>query len=571
MEVKAYELVLLVTAPLTAVLAALCAKLSRRRLFLYLGFFTWLSLSLWALASSFQALEYTEGAGKLFYAMGAWEEPLGIVLELNGPSWIAAAALLLIASALWLISLSSRDFDAYFFLFFALVVFSLNGIFFGRDLFNLFVLFEILSLSAMLLIAYDRSGPALLAAFRYLMMSTVSIMFFLFGLWIIYQESGSLALGPVDTSTTVMSFAVAALYIGLLTRGALIPFHAWLPEAHAAAPYPASALLSGFVVKAPLFVLLHLQISMGPAPVDRFLVPLGLVSALAGGLFAFVQRDAKKVLAYLTVSQMGLLTAGFAAAWSAQVGGAAGAAAAVAESAAETAAAASLLLALLAHGLYKSLLFLSIGELTHRVGSRDTETVRGLFRLSPLKGILFFVGAASPAALPFSAGYGGKFLLSKVLASHPLSILAYAAAALSFAALVKLSRMWTGRPSAGVERCIEERSRKQGDQPSPIPSFLGHLLLAGALISLGIFPQVFLHIAARLSGALEEGHSFVLSNTALYSPPELLKLAGIMVTGTLLFSLGNRFDGRRMGKQSFNTSMRLMTGGIILFILLAAI
>jgi formate hydrogenlyase subunit 3/multisubunit Na+/H+ antiporter MnhD subunit len=561
MEEKAYELVLLVTAPLTAVLAALCAKLSRRRLFLYLGFFTWLSLCLWALASSFTALERTEGAGKLYYAMGAWEEPLGIVLELNGPSWIAVAALLLIASALWLISLSSRDFDAYFFLFFALVVFTLNGIFLGRDLFNLFVLFEILSLSAMLLIAYDRSGPALLATLRYLMMSTVSIMFFLFGLWIIYRESGSLALGSVDTSTTAMGFAAAALYIGLLTRGALIPFHSWLPEAHTAAPYPASALLSGFVVKAPLFVLLHLQISMGPAPVDRFLVHLGLVSALAGGLFAFVQRDAKKVLAYLTVSQMGLLTAGFAAAWSAQEAGAAGAAAA----------AAALLLALLAHGLYKSLLFLSIGELTHRVGSRDTETVRGLFRLSPLKSILFFVGAASLAALPFSAGYGGKFLLSKVLASHPLSILAYAAAALNFAALVKLSRMWTGRPSAGVERCIEERNRKQGDQPSPIPSFLGHLLLAGALISLGIFPQGFLHIAARLSGSLEEGHSFVLSNTAWYSPPELLKLAGIIVTGTLLFSLGNRFEGRGMGKQSFNTSMRLMTGGIILFILLAAI
>jgi multicomponent Na+:H+ antiporter subunit D len=605
---------LLLLSPLAAAFMSLVSGFLKKSSLETAGFLLWLTGTLGGILLS--ASVFRTGAS-LLYPMGGWLEPYGIVMEIEGLTLVATLTDIIIAGAAWLHSRRFRRYGSTFSFFFFLALFSLQGIMLTRDLFNLFVWFEVLSLCSFLLITYFRSSETLMAAIRYLLISSVSVAFYLVGLWILYTHTGSLslavigemvspgagagafasnlaptlssALGPTLSSTFApalpgafspalaasslrqIGFAAALITAGILTRAAIIPFHTWLPAAHSAAPYPVSALLSGFVIKAPMIALWRFLDYLPCPGLGEPLLWLGAAGALFGVAAAMVQRDAKKLLAYHSVSQMGYIIAAFGA------GGVLG----------KTAG----LFYIVGHAMFKGLLFLTVGEVTDRAGSRDVYRLRGLFRFFPYQGILFFIAAAAISGVPFFAGFSAKALVSKALASgaptskvlfsgvlarHPAEWLLLAAGIGTAASFFKLGRIFPGSASPETAERLEVQPQDlvAGGLQKTF-AYLSMALLGLGCIALGIFPGLFESLfagpAARAPVKLLWG-----GFARFYYPVSLLKsgaslIAGFGLSFFLLSRRGKNLSHMiRHRELGLNGALRLLLAGFIFFALLGA-
>jgi formate hydrogenlyase subunit 3/multisubunit Na+/H+ antiporter MnhD subunit len=215
-------------------------------------------------------------------------------------------------------------------------------------------------------------------------------------------------LTSASTGGTVGAVAAVLALLGFGVKAGIVPLHVWLPEAHAAAPSHVSALMSGVLIKLGLYGVLRTLTFLTPqlwwGPV---LAALGVVSALVGISLALYQRDIKRVLAYSSIENMGVILLGLGLGlWGVT---------------SQHPAIAALglyggLFHVCNHALMKGLLFLSAGSLVHSTGTRDLEKLGGLLRRMPRTGALMIVGAVAIAALPPLAGFSSEWLVYRGLA-----------------------------------------------------------------------------------------------------------------------------------------------------------
>src|SRR6056297_115282 len=560
--------IILLLAPLSAMLLSLLGKLLPPLTSPVPSFLVWSLGSGWAL---WRTVSVTTEKGPLHYTVGGWREPFGIVLELNGISWTIGVLSLLIISSVWLSTYRRKNYGPSFYLILYLTQFSLQGILYSRDLFNLFIWFEVLSLCSIILVAYERSPASLLAAFRYLLLSTISIVLYLIGVWIIYTYSGSLAFGGIanylKSSPAVpggggaqksLAIAISLITAGVITRSAVVPFHTWLPPVHSSAPYPVSALLSGLVIKIPLLALWHFYAYLPLFPLSRLLIWIGFASAVIGGAGAVVQSDAKRILAYSSIGQIGFITAAFAAALehSSPNTLAAG------DNPAGTAA----LFYICMHALSKALLFLSVGYVTHISGCRNVQHLRGMQRRFPLTALLYWSAAFTLMGVPFSGGYYAKLLVSSSLYGYSGAWLLTIAGGLTALALFKLGRIFTG-PSPADMPPPEDKPHSPG---------IAMAILGTACIALAVFPRElfsFLHSLLIDGGGAtgQETHPtwFLSENIVKSAVVTLIGFTGMFILQIeTVKSWTQRLTGMSAG---LNGALRLLTAGMILFITFAAI
>lgn len=339
---------------------------------------------------------------------GGWYETTGIVVVMHPAGRVMGPLVYILALGILVWTVPDRRYSGVFAAIAAITVAAMGGVVIAGDLFNLFVFFEILSLGAVLLMAYERRGAALYAALRYLVVSAVSIAFYLVGLFFLYRATGELALHriaavlaehPGDDSLPV---AMALLVGGVVTRIAVVPFHGWLPAAHGEAPTPVSALLSGLILKGALVSLWQIMELASPvAPrISHTLLVLAAASAVAGAAGAALERDAKRLLALSSVSQMGFL------------------ALAVALGARE-----AMVFHAVGHGLFKSLLFLVVGRGADGAKSHDLQTMQRYLRTRGIpwpEALACAVGLAALAGVPAFSGSAGKGLVAEALPSGTL-------------------------------------------------------------------------------------------------------------------------------------------------------
>jgi len=557
--------ILLLFSPLAAAIISICGKFIPSRYTEWPGFIVWIAGSITALAAAFPVI--ASGA-TLQYSLGGWAEPLGISLEITGLTWIATLTDIIIASSAWLCTRRSGQSTPLFYFFFFMALFSLQGVLCTRDIFNLFVWFEVLSLSSFVLISYDRSLISRIAAFRYLLISSMSILLFLIGVWILYQLFGELGLvqigikaralrtgGSPPSYSRAAGAAAGLITAGILTRAAIIPFHTWLPDAHSAAPYQVSALLSGFVIKAPMLALWRIFDAFSFPELLDLLIWIGGICALWGVLAAMVQRDAKKLLGYHSVSQMGYIIAAFGA--GSRLG--------------RTAA----LFYIIAHALFKSLLFLSVGRVTVGVGSRDVYAIRGGARRFPADTFFFIIAAASISGIPFFAGFTGKILVTESLYGHPVSYMLLAAGVGTAASFFKLARIFTGKPSPEEPSPGEHGSVQEEDTKVSVSAFIGMSIVAAGCIILGAFPG----IVDRGIESLATGSTRMLKASFIdwYSLSHLKKASFSIGSGFLLSFLLVSGPGRSLShivrglKTGLNGSLRLILLGFLVLIIFTAL
>ncbi len=254
---------------------------------------------------------------------------------------------------------------------------SVNAAFACSDFVSLYVALEVISIATFLLIAYPRSDRSIWIGLRYLFVSNVAMLFYLIGAALVYKANNSFAFIGLKGAPPE---AIALIFLGLLAKGGVFVSGLWLPLTHAESESPVSALMSGVVVKAGILPMLRCALLI--PDLDPIVRIFGVVTALLGVCFAVFEKDAKRMLAFHTVSQLGFILA------APEVGG----------------------FYALTHGLVKASLFLIVGKLPSR-------NIKELLH-NPIANQLWIplvIASFSISGFPLLSGFGAKVLTMKNL------------------------------------------------------------------------------------------------------------------------------------------------------------
>ncbi len=341
--------------------------------------------------------------------------PLGINMVLDGLSCLLLLAIAVVAAAA--MAFSIRYMEQYtakskYLSLFLLMVAGMNGVVLSGDIFNLFVFLEIASIASYALVGFGCEHEELEASFKYMVLGTIASAFILFAIGLLYGNTGSLNMAYIARSIQTtgvnpgLAFSLALFVAGFGLKAALVPFHAWLPDAHPSAPAPISAMLSGVLIKSlGVYSLARVVFNVFGVsePIAWVLITLGVASMVIGVFLAVGQWDFKRLLAYHSISQMGyvVLGIGLGALILARGGGIAWASLAILGG----------LFHLVNHAVFKSLLFLSSGSVEMATGTRQLKQMGGLASRMPLTRATATIASASIAGVPPFNGFWSKLLL----------------------------------------------------------------------------------------------------------------------------------------------------------------
>jgi len=349
------------------------------------------------------------------YEIGKWSIPLGINLVLDGLSGLLLLAVGVVSAASMLFSV--RYMEQYtakskYLSLFMLMVAGMNGVVLSGDIFNLYVFLEIASLASYALVGFGCEHEELEASFKYMVLGTIGSAFILFGIAMVYGNTGSLNMAYISMAIKNsgmnhgLSFALALFLTGFGLKAALVPFHAWLPDAHPSAPAPISAMLSGVLIKAlGVYALARLVFNVFgvSVSVSWVLIALGVVSMVVGVFLAVGQWDFKRLLAYHSISQMGYVVLGL------------GMGAMVLSRGGELEWAALAIFGgvfhLVNHAVFKSLLFLTSGSVEMATGTRQLKELGGLAEKMPVTRATCTLASAAIAGVPPFNGFWSKLIL----------------------------------------------------------------------------------------------------------------------------------------------------------------
>src|SRR5262245_2325855 len=349
------------------------------------------------------------------YFVGRWDTPLGVAFRADGLSaaMLVATALLVCGIGLFARGQFSSPEQGetraplVFWTLLLAVWGALNAVFIGGDLFNLYVALELLTFSAVPLVSLDGRAETLAAALRYLLFALFGSILYLLGAVLLYGAYGTLDLvllsGRIHAEPVAWA-ATSLMTAGLLAKAALYPFHLWLPPAHAGAPAPASAILSGLVVKAPFFLVVRLWFDAMPSlPEHASAQVLGILGAAAiilGSVVALRRVRLKLLIAYSTVAQIGYLFLMFPLAINPETG-----------HPWSTAAWTGGILQAISHAFAKAAMFMAAGLIAEALGHDRIAGLPGIGRALPITVFAFGLGGLSLMGLPPSGGFVAKAML----------------------------------------------------------------------------------------------------------------------------------------------------------------
>ncbi|NQS88703.1 NADH-quinone oxidoreductase subunit L [Patescibacteria group bacterium] len=272
-----------------------------------------------------------------------------------------------------------------------LMIASLIGVSFSRNLILFYVFWEIAALTTWRLIGFYREKKIIQIADKTFLMTFLGSSFMLVGFVLIYVQTGSLDLIQLrGAAPPNINTALFLIFLGIIAKSAILPLHTWLSDAHPVAPSPMSAILSGVEVEIGLLGFLRIFVWMAGVSWNWILI-LAIVSSLIGAGAALVEKDIKRIIAYSTVSQVGYILLGFALLTKVGIIAA--------------------LLYFIVHAIAKASLFLGAGIVERRYKTRDITKLGGLMKTSPVFGIAFLFSTLSIAGFPPFGGFYAKLMV----------------------------------------------------------------------------------------------------------------------------------------------------------------
>lgn len=444
-------------------------------------------LTLAALAGSFffslKGLSITGNGSVIHHYMGNWTPPYGIEWRLDTLSafmslLVSALAFIVIFATGVTVEKECTNAKIPYYTIVLLHVASLLGIILTHDLFNLFVFLEVASLTAYALVASGNDTRGNVASFRYLLIGTAGASFYLLGVGYLYAATGTLnmtdmalRLQELGISRTVF-LGVTLILIGLAIKMGLFPFHGWLPDAYTHASDSASALIAPLMTKVMIYSFIRIVLwvigrntltTLGIGPI---LTVFGTLAIVAGSIMAFMQRRFKRLLAYSSISHIGLIMLAFGLGNKTALIGA--------------------FLHILNHACMKAALFLVAATAYHRHGIDDIFDFSKLRGKMPYTMAAFCVAALSMVGIPPLAGFFGKWyiLVGSLQAGKPI-----------FAVLVVLSSLLTALYFFKViEQTFFHRQKENVTvQEGPLALVISTGSLAIGLLILGYFAPAIFH------------------------------------------------------------------------------
>lgn len=406
--------------------------------------------------------------------IGGFKPPYGISLYVGA---LGALLALMISLVGFIVSLYNLDYirkepmEKYHMLFLLLVM-GATGMVLTGDLFNLFVFLEITSISSYALTAYYRNRQSVEAAIKYIIVGSLSSTLVLIGIALIYSEVRTLNIMDIAAhmdkmNRTIAVIAFSFLFTGFAIESEIFPTNGWAPDAYTAAPSPISALFSGVVVKAGIYALVRIMFTIfGYDNFFTVLAILGAITLLGGEMAAMVQTNIKRMLAYSSIGQVGMILLAFGINTYLGVEAA--------------------LFLVFNHAVIKSLLFLSAGYMSRKAGSKEITEMKGLARKMPMTSLSFALGSFAIMGLPPLNGFVGKFLLINAAVDAGFFALAVVVLIGSFIEAVYFLKVLNFIFS-GVS--FRDGRRLVNGSEMPFSAFLSVLILVMLVIFFGLYPQ----------------------------------------------------------------------------------
>ncbi|WP_128225566.1 monovalent cation/H+ antiporter subunit D family protein [Halobacteriaceae bacterium SHR40] len=379
------------------------------------------------------------------YELAGFTPPEGIELVADG---LSAPVIVLVATVSLAVVVYARQAGPRgnaFYTLYLLLVGGLAGVTLTGDIFNMYVFLEITGLAAYALVASGDSTESAVAGLKYLILGTIGASLFLLGAGYAYIATGTLNMVDLSEQLAAAGYgsrlvlgAFGLLVTGLLVKVALFPVHTWQPGAYSNAPDSVSVYISALVstvaayaVARVLYTVFTPEFFTANPIAQTALVYAAAVSIIAGSVLAVLQRDLKRMLAYSSVSQFGMVVAGFALlSQSAAVGG---------------------VIHLIGHAVLKGGLFAAVGVVAAQTGARSIDEYAGLASRAPLSAGLVAVLGLSLVGVPPSVGFVGKFYIAVgavETGTWPIAAVIFASTVLTLAYFARIiERMYFAQPA----------------------------------------------------------------------------------------------------------------------------
>ena len=492
--------------------------------------------------------------GKAF-GIGLEIDSLGMFLALI----ITGASLL---SVIYSLKYMSHDngLEKYYVLF-LLLTSSMIGFVFTGDLFNMYVMLEIMTFAAIALTAFrNYKDKSVEAAFKYIVTGSLGSSLILLGTCLIYSETKTLNLAEIavviksmESMTPTLIIAFSLMMVGYAVKAFMVPCHTWPTDAHMAAPSSISMILSGVMSKTGVYAIIRLVFMIfglaSNKPVGYLILVWGVITMVIGVSMALLQHDFKRLLAFHSVSQIGyIITAlGMAIVESGEI---------------SVLAMAGGTYHMINHAIFKGLLFLTAGAILYTTGTTDLESISGLGKKMPFTLAMFLFGAAGISGIPPFNGFASKWMIYEAGFTGSLgiiSIIAVVVSALTLASFIKVGHSAFFGP-------INEEHKNIEDVPTSMKIPMGVLALGTVIF--GLFPEVIVNkillpviksvydLSRYVSSALGNTYDSVFSFDGInnveflikgiYNPTNFLILFVILLLAVLAFVI---FKGDKAGEE----------------------
>lgn len=432
-------------------------------------------------------------------------------------------------------------------LLFNLFVLSMYGVVLSQNVITFLILWETMSIVSYFLVTFDRTEASSKAGLIYAVMTHIGTAFIIALFLILYSQTGSMNFSDMRLLSKTVNQSVKDIVflfaiIGFGTKAGIIPLHTWLPRAHPAAPSNISSLMSGVMIKTGIYGFIRIVLDLlggGPEWWGITVLIIGAVSSVLGVMYALMEHDLKRLLAYHSVENIGIILLGIGVSMIFKTHGL------------YNLAATGLIAGLyhvLNHALFKGLLFLGAGSVMHAMHTKNMEEMGGLLKKMPYTGLFFLIGSISICGLPPFNGFVSEWLTyqSLLLGAKTPSIISKIISPLGGAALALTGALAAACfvKAFGISFLGMPRSRHAEEAKEQSSSMIsGMAILASLCLIFGIFPGTVITtispasfmITGSYGVSTENGFVIVNESLAGLSPFMLLFAMLIMALSAMLF------------------------------------